>query len=196
MINITEKHNILGNLTLALQMLESCPQFVPLIPEVRVNLVYALPDAQSSQAVAAIEGRITAVQGRPYASGRPLFGASDHMARLILEVRRYVPGINAGINFRCDSQIIEVVKNYCRDKRLLFGWIDRSLEPEPVSAIDRNSMPWKIAQLMSRYGAIPRLFYEGAGWGKEPLFVALGRDAVEVTRIAIDIARIYAGPCR
>lgn len=38
---------------------------------------------------------------------------------------------------------------------------------------------------------MPRIFYEGEGWGKEPLFVALGSDAVEVTTNAIAIARDY-----
>jgi predicted fused transcriptional regulator/phosphomethylpyrimidine kinase len=38
---------------------------------------------------------------------------------------------------------------------------------------------------------VPRLFYEGEGWGKEPLFVALGKNAIEVVDIAIEIARRY-----
>src|SRR5512137_252277 len=97
----------------ALNMLESCPEFALLIPEVRVNMVYALPDAKTRRDVAAVEGRITAVHGRPRASGLPAFGASDHMARLIIEVHKYDDGINAGINFKCDKDIIEVVKKYC-----------------------------------------------------------------------------------
>ncbi|MFC2041067.1 thiamine-phosphate synthase family protein, partial [Chloroflexota bacterium] len=56
---------------------------------------------------------------------------------------------------------------------------------------DRASMPWKIKQLATSSGGIPRLFYEGEGWGKEPLFVALGNDATEVANIAIEIARRY-----
>ena len=52
-------------------------------------------------------------------------------------------------------------------------------------------MPWKIKQLETNYGGIPKLFYEGEGWGKEPLFVAIGSDAVEVAGIAIEIARRY-----
>ena len=52
-------------------------------------------------------------------------------------------------------------------------------------------MPWKVKQLFIKYGAMPRLFYEGAGWGKEPLFLALGLDAIEVAATAIEIARRY-----
>lgn len=182
---------VLGNLAYAVTMLEDCPEFTSLIPEVRVNLVYALPKAKTPKEVAAVDGRITAVRGLPHAPGMPTFSASDHMARLILEVRKYDAEINAGINFKCDQTVIEVVQEYCSERGLLSGWIDRTREPSEVAVRDGASMPWKIKQLVARYGAIPRLFYEGEGWGKEPLFVALGKDAVEVTTMAIEIARRY-----
>lgn len=182
---------VLGNLVAAIHMLESCPDFAYLVPEVRVNLVYALPGAKTRQDVAAVEGRITSVRGLPRASGLPAMGASDHMARLIIEVRKYDQGVNAGINFKCDKTVIEVVKEYCSERGLLFGWIDRSQEPSEVVERDGASMPWKISELVARSGGIPRLFYEGEGWGKEPLFVALGIDAVEVVNIAIEISGRY-----
>jgi len=182
---------VLGNLARAVEMLHNCPEFVLLVPEVRVNLAYALPKAQKSNEVAAVDGRITVVRGLPHASGLPGWGASDHMARLIIEVRKYDPTVNAGINFKCDADIIEVVKEYCSEQGILFGWIDRTKEPAEVTEQDRSSMPWKIKQLATNYNGIPKLFYEGEGWGKEPLFVALGSDAVEVASIAIEIARRY-----
>ncbi len=182
---------ILGNLTTAIGMLEGCAEFSALVPEVRVNLVYALPGAKSPGEVAAIDGRLTVVNGVPHASGMPRWGASDHMARLILEVRQYDSSINAGINFKCDAGIIEVVKEYCAERDIPFGWIDRTREPDEVAGRDGVSMPWKIHYLFTTYGRIPRLFYEGPGWGKEPLFVALGGDAIEVVATSIEIARRY-----
>ena len=191
MNNVKEIEAILGNLVSAVNTLEDCSDFTALIPEVRVNLVYALPEAKTHQDVAAIDGRITAVQGLPHASGMPKLGASDHMARLIIEARKYDSAINAGINFKCDKTIIEVVKEYCLKKGLSFGWIDRTKEPLEVIERDGASMPWKIGELFRSSGGLPRLFYEGDGWGKEPLFVALGSDAVEVTTMAMEIARRY-----
>ncbi len=189
MTNQTEM--VLDNLARAVQILQNCSEFSLLMPEVRVNLVYALPGAKTSDEVVAIDGRITVVQGLPHASGMPQWGASDHMARLIIEVRKYDPTINAGINFKCDATVIDVVRKYCSEQGTLFGWIDRTKEPAEVAEQDGTSMPWKIKQLASDSGGIPRLFYEGEGWGKEPLFVALGTDAVEVAGIAIEIARRY-----
>jgi predicted fused transcriptional regulator/phosphomethylpyrimidine kinase len=183
---------IMGNLCLAVDKLQRCREFSRLMPEVRVNIVYALPGARKSAEVAAIDGRITVVNGYPLASGLPKWGASDHMARLIMEARKYSPEVNAGINFKCDDNIIKVVKKYAREKKLVFGWIDRTGEPGEVSKTDGSSMPWKIKQLVGQSGRVPDIFYEGDGWGKEPLFVALGSDAVSVVGRAIEIARLYA----
>ena len=182
----------MGNLCLSVEKLQRCREFSFLMPEVRVNVVYALPGATGPAGVAAIDGRITVVNGYPRASGLPKWGGSDHMARLIIEARKYRPDINAGINFKCDESIIKVVKKYAREKRVLFGWIDRTAEPDEVSKADGRSMPWKIKQLVRSGGGMPDIFYEGDGWGKEPLFVALGSDANGVVRMAIEIARRYA----
>jgi len=182
---------VLGNLVRAIERLQQSAEFALLMPEVRVNLAYALPGAKTPDEVAAVDGRITVVRGLPHASGLPRWGASDHMARLIIEVRKYDPTVNAGINFKCDATVIEVVQKYCAEKSLLFGSIDRTKEPAEAAGPDRSSMPWKINYLKANYGSIPRLFYEGEGWGKEPLFVALGGDAVEVAEMAIEIARRY-----
>ncbi len=182
---------ILGNLAHAVATLQESAEFALLMPEVRVNLVYALPNAKTGKDVAAIDGRITVVRGFPYASGLPVWGGSDHMARLIIEVRKYDPLINAGINFKCDADVIELMKQFCAEKGFIFGWIDRTNEPAEVMAKDRSSMPWKINQLVEGAGGVPKLFYEGDGWGKEPLAVALGDTAVEVADMAIEIARRY-----
>lgn len=188
----TEKSDIiLGSLVRAVNMLEQSKEFASLMPEVRVNLAYALPGASTPDEVAAVDGRITVVNGFPHASGLPGWGASDHMARLLIEVRKYDPAINAGINFKCDEPVIGVVREYCSKKKLSMGHIDRTKEPAEVMTRDGASMPWKVKQILDERGTVPRLFYEGEGWGKEPLFVAIGRDAVEVAEIAIEIARSY-----
>ncbi|MFH0847555.1 MAG: thiamine-phosphate synthase family protein, partial [Chloroflexota bacterium] len=136
-----QSEKILGNLIRAIGMLEDCPEFSALIPEVRVNLVYALPGAMTPEEVAAVDGRITSVRGLPHPSGMPRWGASDHMARLIIEVRKYDPNINAGINFKYDAAIREVVEKYCSERGLSCGKIERTEEPAEVMAKDGASMP-------------------------------------------------------
>ena len=128
-MNQEAAERVLGNLVLAIEMLENTREFTRLMPEVRVNLVYALPEAGTPDEVAGVDGRITVVRGFPTAAGIPRWGVSDHMARLIIEVRKYDASFNAGINFKCDDEIIEVVKAYCAERGLLFGAIDRTGEP-------------------------------------------------------------------
>ena len=135
---------------------------------------------------------VTVVGGLPHAAGMPAWGASDHLARRIIEARKYDATVNAALNFKCDEEIVEVVQKYCSERGFLFGWLDRRDEPKDASSRDGTSMPWKVKQLFTKYGALPKLFYEGAGWGKEPLFLALGKDAVEVATIAVDIAHRHA----
>jgi len=185
-----ESQLVMGNLVAAVTLLEQSADFPLLMPEVRVNIVHALPGAKSVDEVAAIDGRITVVNGWPRASGLPRWGASDHMARLIIEVQKYDKNINAGINFKCDKEIIDVVKEYSRQKDLTFSFVDRTNEPPEFADQDKSSMPWIVKQVITPCG-VARLFYEGDGWGKEPLFFTIGRDAVEVARMAIDIAKLY-----
>ena len=191
-----ENDRVLGNVTRALMLLEDSPDFAALMPEVRVNMVYALPGAKSPLEVVAVDGRITAVKGAIRAAGLPRFGASDHMARLLIEIRKYDSAVNAGINFKCDKDVIPIVRQYCIEKGFNFGWIDRTKEPSEIAEIECGSMPWKVKYLVETYGGIPRFFYEGDGWGKEPLFVALGKDATEATELALEIARRYTGIMR
>jgi hydroxymethylpyrimidine/phosphomethylpyrimidine kinase len=184
-----DAEEVLGNLVAALEMLERSREFALIIPEVRSNLVYALPDATTPDDVAGIDGRITVVHGFPRAAGLPHWGASGHVARLLLEARKRDPALNAAINFKYDDEIIEVVRKYCEECGHLFGSVDRTNEPEEVARIDGHSAPWKVSEVVARFGGVPRLFYEGPGWGKEPLFYALGSSATGVVTIVIEIAR-------
>lgn len=177
----------------AVALLEACPEFARLVPEVRVNIVYAPEGTDSPDQVLGVDGRITVVGGKPKAAGPVRPGVSDHMARLIMEARRYDPQVRAGLNFRWSETIHEYVKSYCARNKLALGSIDRQEEPQELVGRDRASMPWKVKRLVeSSQGRLPPVFYESRGWGKEPLFVLVGPEPVLVAERAIDIARGFA----
>jgi len=184
-----EVDRVLGNLVRAVKILEDCPEFAELIPEVRTNIVYALPNAKRIEEVAGIEGRITRIGSKVRACGYPAFGASNHMARIVLEVIRIDNRLRAGINFAWNEKFALWLKGWAENRGISFGYIDRSKEPEIVSKVEGASIPWKIKFLLDRYGMVPRIFYESAGLGKEPLFVVLGEDAVSVATLAVRIAK-------
>ena len=77
------------NITRALEIIQNSNQFAELIPEVRSNLVMAKKNAFTINDVAGVPGRITTVNGKAKAFMKPDWGASSHMARLILEVMKY-----------------------------------------------------------------------------------------------------------
>jgi hydroxymethylpyrimidine/phosphomethylpyrimidine kinase len=174
----------------AVRQLEACREFCALVPEVRVNVVYAPPDVTEPDAVLGVDGRITVVGGMPWAAGPIRAGVSDHMARLVIETRRHDPAIRAGMNFRWNEAIFEHVQQYCAEHGLELGCIDRTVEPKELVGRDKGSIPWKVEHLVARHeGRVPPVFYETRGWGKEPLFFIVGADPVALADRAADIAR-------
>ena len=173
----------------AVAMLEGCREFSALVPEVRVNIVYAPDGADDPCRVLGVDGRITVVAGLPKASGPIRAGVSDHMARLVIETRRHDPSIRAGLNFRWNEAISKHVQDYCTTKGLAFGSIDRTVEPKELIDKDKGSIPWKVEQLVTASGRVPPVFYESRGWGKEPLFFLVGPDPAGVATHAIEIAK-------
>ena len=173
----------------AVAMLEGCREFSALVPEVRVNIVYAPEGAEDPDQVLGVDGRITVVAGMPKASGPIRAGVSDHMARLVIETSRHDPAIRAGLNFRWNEAISEHVQGYCATKGLAFGSIDRAVEPKELIGKDKGSIPWKVKHLVAACGKVPPVFYESRGWGKEPLFFLVGPDPAGVANRAIEIAK-------
>jgi len=193
-VGAESKKQVLARLRQAVAQLEACREFSLLVPEVRVNFVYALAQAQTAADVAGVDGRITVVHGMPKAAGPVRLGASDHMARLVIELRRHSPNIRAGINFRWSEGLLKLVQEWCAERNWAIGMIDRSHEPRNLVGKDRSSIPWKVAQLVATTGGkVPPVFYETRGWGKEPLFVLVGCDPVPLAAAVRDIARRWHG---
>jgi hydroxymethylpyrimidine/phosphomethylpyrimidine kinase len=189
-----EGYGMLGRMMAALEEIEGCREFAALIPEVRTNLVYARERARTRDDVLAVDGRITVVEGRPRAAGRVGFGASSHMARLIIELRKDDPLVRAGIDFAWTPHLSRWLEGYCRERGWVFSVIDRRGEPEEIREAEGASMPWKVAEAVRAAGGkVPKIFYETGAVGKEPVSVLVGRDPVEVAGQACEIARKYHG---
>jgi hydroxymethylpyrimidine/phosphomethylpyrimidine kinase len=189
-----EGYGMLGRMMVALGEIEGCREFAALVPEVRTNLVYAREGAKTPEDVLAVDGRITVVEGLPRAAGRVKFGASSHMARLILEVRKRDPSVRAGIDFAWTPHLSAWLGEYCRERGWVFSVIDRQGEPVGIREAEGASMPWKVAEAVrAAEGRVPKIFYETGAIGKEPVSVLVGRDPVEVAGQACGIARKYHG---
>src|SRR5262249_26114222 len=89
----------------AIRLLETSETFVEVVPEVSVNIARATENAKASSDVVAVPGRMVRVKNRARAMLSPEFGASDHMARILLLSRAEMPVIRACINLRYDGKM-------------------------------------------------------------------------------------------
>ena len=185
-----DREIVLGNIVTALHLIQKSRDFPLIIPEIRAGLAYATPWAKAPEDVAAIEGRIASVQGYPRTVGLPAFGVSIAMAHTIFTLREFDSSVNAAMNLKCNEKIIEILKAYTAEKGFRFGMLDRNMEP-PSAKWRNTSGNWRMKYVVDQAGGVPPVFYENKGMGLEQLTILVGKDAVEITKRALEIARRY-----
>ncbi len=82
-----EMSQVIYSLKEALKIVKGIKYFYKLIPEVRTNIVMALKNAKNISEVAGFPGRITVIRNNIYAYHEPEFGASKHLASILLKIR-------------------------------------------------------------------------------------------------------------
>src|SRR3989442_11883971 len=96
----------------AVALLESSRSFVPIMPEVSVNIAYAEGEASSPEEVIAIPGRIVKVGSYARSLSRPEYGASSHLARVLIQVRARRKDVRTAMNLRFDSRVAAVLTSH------------------------------------------------------------------------------------
>jgi predicted fused transcriptional regulator/phosphomethylpyrimidine kinase len=177
---------VIKNLEKALEILQNSQEFAVLIPEVRSNIVMARENAENLNDVAGIPGRITVVHGKPMACMKPDFGASSHMARLILSIMEHDPRRRSALNIRYDEKIISI----CKKLGLEVSSYDRKEEPESIRKIEGETIPWGVEMAIKKIGKVPDVIYHTGDWGKEPSISIIGNDAVDVAKMAVCIVKL------
>ncbi|MCQ1536233.1 bifunctional hydroxymethylpyrimidine kinase/phosphomethylpyrimidine kinase [Methanosarcina sp. KYL-1] len=175
-----ERYLVLKDMKEAVSILAESPDFSKLIPEVGCNIGMAVPGAGSYEDVAAVEGRIVRHRGRPVPVGCVDFGASRHVARIVLAALRCDPGTRAAVNVKYSKKTLSA----CREMELGISSFDRAGEPENVSTMD-----WGTAEAIRAYGSIPDVVYDEGGVGKEPMVRLLGARATQVAKLAVELAK-------
>jgi hydroxymethylpyrimidine/phosphomethylpyrimidine kinase len=156
-----------------------------LIPEVRSNLGYALPGAMDHREVAAIPGRITQIGDRALAFKDPAFGASRHIARVILAAMRHDPRLRSAMNIRYGPEILD----RCRQLGLRLASFDRREEPREVKEREGSTLEWGTHRALETAGGIVDLVYDEGDLGKEPMIRVLGRNPQVVVDKVIAIGK-------
>jgi hydroxymethylpyrimidine/phosphomethylpyrimidine kinase len=175
-----ERYLALQDVKEAVSILENSPEFAELIPEVGCNIGMAIPGARTSEDIAAVEGRIVRHRGKASSVGCVNFGASRHVAGVVLAALLEKPDIKAAINVKYSEEILEA----CKEMGLGISSFDRTEEPEGVSTMD-----WGTSEAIKKYGGVPEVIYDKGGMGKEPMVRLLGVDASEVAKLSVELAR-------
>jgi hydroxymethylpyrimidine/phosphomethylpyrimidine kinase len=178
-------HNaILERLRAAWDLLEDANP-AELIPEVQSNLAEALPRARTFEDVAAFPGRIVRCGNRVRRVDGPRFGASRHMAKILLASARLGSPFRAVMNVRHGSDVLEA----CRRTGLKVAGFDRAEEPEEVKRAEGSTLEWGTSEVLRRQEAAPDAIYDEGDVGKEPMVRIFGRDAEEVARRVVAVHR-------
>lgn len=173
------RYEVLKNTRKALTLLEASPKFAELIPEVGCNIGMAIPGARAYGDVAAVEGRIVRYRGRARPVGCVEFGASQHVAGIILAALRYDPGMRGAVNVKFSDEVISA----CMALELSVSSFDRADEPGAVSSMD-----WGTSEAIKACGRVPEIIYDRGGVGKEPMVRVLGSSAMVVAKTALKLA--------
>ncbi|HQD26481.1 MULTISPECIES: thiamine-phosphate synthase family protein [Methanoculleus] len=165
-----ERERVINRLNEAVRLLAERMD-VRLIPEVGMNIAYALPDARSKDDVAAVLGRIVRLKDWVHPVGEVAFGASDHVARTVLTAMRFDRRVRSAANIRFSEAILPELDN------LLFEVcsFDREKEPPGVQTMD-----WGVASCCKE--GVPDVIYDRGAVGKEPMIRFFGEDPVMVAQ--------------
>ncbi|MFX1486338.1 MAG: thiamine-phosphate synthase family protein [Promethearchaeota archaeon] len=194
---IANRFFVVENLFEAVKILESEPRFSQLIPEVRTNIVMAIPNARSEKDVAGVEGRITVVSGLPRACGCIRFGASSHMARFLLARMKFDRSKRSVINIKNDSETLRAVQRMAHEKNLLVSNFNRSKEPEHIRKAEGRSLIWAMNEAIKSVGGkTPDVVVDAGGFAREGLIRLFGKDAVEVAGFVLRVLEIIGEESR
>ena len=169
-IAMSDEHPIIKELRGAVAKIENT-DFYRVAPEVGSNIAYAKEDAKGLDDVAAIEGRIVKVKDRVMAIGDISFGASKHVATIVLAAMHHDREFRCAMNIKYRKSTLEVCE------KLGFSISSFSREDEPE---EKSTMEWGTRHAIEKHGSVPDLIYDKGSVGKEPMIRILGKNPDDV----------------
>jgi predicted fused transcriptional regulator/phosphomethylpyrimidine kinase/hydrogenase maturation factor len=105
--SFAQKDPLIDELHSALDRMLLIPGLVDLIPEVGTNIVFAKPEAKSSEDVAGLIGRVIKGSGKPLVCGEIAYDASKYLSSVLFEAMRLDPSKRAALNIRGGNDIAD-----------------------------------------------------------------------------------------
>lgn len=167
-----EKFFVIESLRKAVGRIEENKEFYRLIPEVGMNICFAVENAETLNDIAGVRGRIVKFKDRAKAVGCVEFGASKHIARVVLAAMSFDKNYRAAMNMRYSKELIQKIKKIPGFKISTFR---REEEPE-----GEKTMEWGTKNAIKKLGKMPDLIYDEGAIGKEAMTRILGKTPEEV----------------
>ncbi|WP_435075631.1 thiamine-phosphate synthase family protein [Halorubrum sp. HHNYT27] len=170
---LAAERETLTDVRTAARILATAPGMATYVPNVGTNVGSALPGANDVSEVAAIPGRIYAVDGSVEIPANPEFGASRHVATVVLAAMAQDDGLRGAVNIATDGALLSTARA-------------RGLDPMEFDAEydDRNQ------RLLDRFASrdvVPRVIYHSGAFGIEPITYVLGETAEDAARLAVSL---------
>lgn len=173
----------LSEVAQAVKAIESSAAFVRVMPEVSVNLACVSGDSGLPEDVVAIPGRIVKVRDSAKATRQPEFGASGHMANMLLLVRTRRKDYRAAINLRYDRRMAAALKKLGLKTLEIEDHSESEARDSTVDALAR-----RLAEVRAAFDAVA----DHGGRGIEPNVYLFGKSATEVVDSALKLATAYS----
>jgi hydroxymethylpyrimidine kinase/phosphomethylpyrimidine kinase len=156
----------------------------PLIPEVMSNLGYALPYPEGPEHVAAFPGRLLKTPQGTLVPAPPAFGASRHVAAIILAPGQTHPHLRAAMNIK----YVEGIEDIAPLLHLRLASFDWAQAPPEVRDQEGGTLAWGVASVLQQlkpWEQPPDLIGDQGIVGKEPMLRILGEDPMTVVEKAL-----------
>jgi hydroxymethylpyrimidine kinase/phosphomethylpyrimidine kinase len=153
----------------------------PLVPEVMSNLGYAVPYPEGLGDVAAFPGRLVKTPQGLVIPAPPAFGASRHIAGIILTAMTTHPELRSAMNIK----FFEGLEELALPLHLRVASFDRGAEPPEIKAREGGTLAWGVASVLQAGASPPNLIYDRGEVGKEPMIRILGPTPMRVVERAL-----------
>ena len=140
----------------------------PLVPEVGTNVAGGTPYAERPGETAAVEGRITRTHAGATPNRGVRFGASTHVARLLLAAREHDADLRFALNCRYDDAVADALE-------ALDGPVATfdSTEAPPEAAA--SAVEWGVERAFESVDGTPAVVVNGGAYGTEPIAFVLSQ---------------------
>lgn len=153
------------------------------IPEVGMNIGYALPNAKKPKDVCSINGRIVKTRDRAVRCGRLAFGVSKHIASIILAAMNTDQSNRCAMNIKYSEKILQKYEK----AGFSISSFDRNCEPKSAN----STMEWGTSEAIKQNKSVPDIIYDKGGIGKEPMIRVIGKDPKDVIGKLKVLRKVY-----